>query len=229
MVLTIVGANFGPNHRGPHPEARETVSAGLRLGAMLGQKLVARSGATLCAMRVLAQSPTPPRALACMRLLRVLSKAAENAAEIVHAEAFPFLLARLDTPLGEPTLALAVECIWNLLDHQLAATCERVASADVVAILTRLHERTLAPNSCDTDKELRNEVVVLGTLLAQGGAPMREALVHGGFFGAALQLVCGDGTKGVTLITPSLVNLELVQLTLHFLQVRSHYVTSRYG
>ena len=188
---------------------------------MYAQKLIAESGATRIALSVLTKGKgvSPPQLLGCMRLLRVLSKAGDNAKQIAAADELDDLFQLFEQPLSEPTLALAVESTWNLLDNELEATSLRLGTVECVETLTRLHERTMARDTCDTDKELRNEVLVVGTRLAQSSPEARAALVMGGFFRATLQLVCGGGARGVRLVKPTLVNLELLQLALHFLQV----------
>lgn len=218
MMLTLL---VSKPTRGMTPEgiARESVTAGLRLGAMSAQKLIAESGATFSALSVLTNPASPPQVLGCMRLLRVLSKAGDTAKQIASSAEFSHLFKLLEQPLSEPTLALSVETVWNLLDNELATTSERLSSVECVKTLTKLHLRSMVKDTCDTDKELRNEVFVIGSRLAQSSSEARAALVHGGFFEVALRLVCGDGVRGMQLATPSLVNLELLQLALQFLQV----------
>ncbi|KAL1527196.1 hypothetical protein AB1Y20_015875 [Prymnesium parvum] len=217
MLLSLVGANFS-RVATPEHAAREAVAAGLRLGTMWAQKLLARSAAPRSAMRVLSLPAAAPRAVAALRLLRALSRAAESAEQIVEAEGFPRLVELLDAPLGDPSLPLAVELVWNLLDAARGRAVERLLDAGGAAALLRLHERTVGAGGVDTEKELRNEVLVLGTLLAAAGDEARAALLDGGFFEAVLRLVCGGAARGARLVVPSLVNLEMIQLALHFLQ-----------
>lgn len=223
-LLVLIDASFT---RSPSPEIRahETVTVGLRLGAMWAQRLIARSGATKSVMRVLAQQPSTERAVASMRLLRALSKVDENAAEIVGSECFEDLIALLERPLRDPTLGLAIETLWNLLDTQRTRVSECMVNAGAVAMLTRLHKRTMANMSREAVQELRNEVVLLGTLLAQGSIKMRTELIEGGWYAALLDLVCGNGTTGQKFGLASNLNLEVVEMALQFVQVGHHAST----
>ena len=82
-----------------------------------------------------------------------------------------------------------------------------------------LHQRTLVPGTGDADKELRNEVLVLSTLLAKyADADGRNVLVRGGLYKSALELVCADSAR---LVGASELNLELLLMALQFLNVMS--------
>ena len=164
---------------------------------------VSESSATANQMRVSSRAGshlgTPPvweRAISAgLKLLRAATRTPEGAEAVLSASAddVEVLVERLTLPLSSPLLSVAVETVWNLLEARPAATADLLCTPAVVPLLSYLHERTLRGSSSDTDRELRNEVLVLSTLLAKSATPSgRAALVAGGLYQCILAVLCLD-------------------------------------
>ena len=146
---------------------------------------------------------------------------------MLRCDDFDALLGLLRLPLGDPVLGMSVEVLWNLLETVRAEAAAQLAEPGVVGLLTELLQRTLeSSHARETDREMRNELVVLGTLLLQGAeAKGRDVLARGGMLGHVIRIVTADPLEASGLAAssamqlPSAANLELLQLALNFLQV----------
>ena len=157
--------------------------------------------------------------IAAMKLLKALSREVAGAEQMLSAEGLPAVLGNLGLPLGQPLLSMAVETAWNLLEASPVAAAAALSTKETIGLLVDLHQRTLVPGTGDADKELRNEVLVLSTLLAKyADADGRNVLVRGGLYKSALELVCADSAR---LVGASELNLELLLMALQFLNVMS--------
>jgi len=129
------------------------------------------------------------------------------------------LLDPLRMPLGSPLLGLGVETVWNLMENQPASTADWLCAADGVPTLAALHQRTLVPGASETDRELRNEVMVLCSLLAKHATPSgRMAIVNGGLYNDVLALVCFDSAH---IVHPTSLELELLGIGMQTLLAMS--------
>ena len=161
--------------------------------------------------------------LAAMRLLRALSRQADGAAAILACKAdLPAVLSRLSLPLGQPMLSMAVETCWNLLESAPAAAADALCTRETIALIVDLHERSLVQGASQTDRELRNEVLVMSTLLAKScDADKRNALVRNGLYHAALDVVCNDSAH---LVHADEINLELLLLAMQVARPCSAFI-----
>ena len=160
--------------------------------------------------------------VAAMRLLRALSREAEGSAALLGSPDLPAVLSRLGLPLGHPILSVTVETVWNALETLPALAAQALCTRPTIGILMDLHQRSLSPNVSDADRELRNEVLVLATLMAKAtDLAGRAALVDGGLYAAVLEAVCADAGR---LVHPNEMNLEFLLLAL---QVSDVAVVSR--
>ena len=225
--------------------AREAMTLGPRIEALKVLKEVIKAGAVASivaavgrAVRAELQSGRPGTSssrsgsflgpapqwerptLAGMRLLRALSRDVEGASQLLASPDLPSVLSRLSLPVGHPILPIAVETVWNLLEScPVEATSRLCADREAIGLLVHLHQRSLAPTASAADRELRNEVMILATLLAKSAdVAGREALLEGGLYNASLSLVCHDSAR---LVHPTEVNLELLLLALQFLLAMS--------
>lgn len=155
---------------------------------------------------------------ASLRLLRAVSRTTDGADAILSAPYVLALFGLLRLPLGSPLLSIAVETVWNLAEAAPGGTAALLCTPDSTRALVDLHLRTLNPGASDADKELRNEVVVLSTLLAKAARPEgRACLVSGGLYEAVVGVVCDD--SATLSIHATDLNLELLLLALQFLLV----------
>ena len=193
MLLQIV---ISPGSRPSSRNGSPIGASRTMLSATRAQQLVASSGALQNLVAVLA-APTEggtesSLTLASLRALRQLSRHEANALQIVRAEHVGALLGLLSQPLGSPCLSLAVEVLWNALDAAEAETAALLGRPQGMAALTDLLGRACA-SSAEADKELRNEVLVVLSKLAQALDPSgRELLVSHGALPLALALITHD-------------------------------------
>jgi hypothetical protein len=143
---------------------------------------LAKSGGVQNVVATLASEHVTPTVVAAMRLLRSATKDAEVGAQVLRCDDFGALLGLLRLPLGDPVLGMCVEVVWNLLETARAEAAAQLAVPSFVTLLSELLQRTLeSSHARETDREMRNELVVLGTLLLQGATPWgRDAVARGG-------------------------------------------------
>jgi hypothetical protein len=163
------------------------------------QHLVAISGAVQNLVAVLSSpsgaTPDSALTLAALRALRQLSRHPANALQVVRAQHASTLVTLLSQPLGSPGLNIAVEILWNSLDACAAEAAGLLCRPPAVTLLTDLFSRACASCS-DADKELRNEVLVLVTKIAQAvDQTGREVLLASDTAGGAFD------TKGGLLLS----------------------------
>lgn len=189
-------------------------------------QIVARSGSVQNIVAMLSSSvqDITPTVVACMRLLRTASRDATISEQILSSDHVGTLLDQLRLPLGDPVLALTIETLWNLLETNQHEAAALLAVDQFVRLLAQLLQRALEPGVRESDKEMRNELIVLGTLLVLGsGSVGIEALAQGGLVRQVLSLVTTEAMHGVNACSPlspaTPINLELLQLSLNFLQV----------
>lgn len=188
--------------------------------------MVARSGSVLNIVAVLSSDvqDITPTVVACMRLLRTASRDATISEQILSSDHVGTLLDQLKLPLGDPVLSLTVETLWNLLETNQQEAAALMAVVPFVTLLAQVLQRALEPGVRESDKEMRNELIVLGTLLVLGSETAgMEALAQGGLVRQVLSLVTTEAMHGVEEHSPLFpatpINLELLQLSLNFLQV----------
>ena len=219
--------------------AREALAVGPRIETLQLLKLLVTSGAVPPVVgavhRCLAESAqaaplrpsarsgshlgTPPvwerPLMAALRLLRAVARTSDGALAIVQSSDVSSLLDPLRLPLGSPLLAVGVELVWNLVESAPELATDWLCAADGMPTLSALHQRTLVPGGSETDRELRNEVLVLCTLLAKNATPNgRMAFVQGGLYADVLALVCYDSAK---IVHPTILELELLGIALQCL------------
>lgn len=144
-----------------------------------------------------------------LRLVRELSRHPENSASLARG-GVPTYLTRLLLNLEDfrdDTLFVLVETLWNMLDNSLTLLSEGEVALSLAALLDKhrhanvlyqlgnqetvqalcgLFERILLHGFRKRDKALRNELVVMATLLSRRPAN-RVLFVETGFLGLALE------------------------------------------
>lgn len=137
------------------------------------------------------EDPPPVFLGAVLRLLRELSYHPDNAREIIRSADAPKCLTNTLFTIQnfrEPLMAVIVEILWNLLDHTRKAISSpgiamnrkelmdkfRFSNAmfvfgnsNTITILKHVLERILVSGYRQTDKALRNEVLIVASMIAQ--------------------------------------------------------------
>ena len=137
------------------------------------------------------EDPPPVFLGAVLRLLRELSYHPDNAREIIRSADAPKCLTNTLFTIQnfrEPLMSVIVEIIWNLLDHTRKALAApgvamnrkelmdkfRFSNAmfvfgnhNTITIFKHVLERMLVSGYRQTDKALRNEVMIVASMLAQ--------------------------------------------------------------
>lgn len=141
------------------------------------QRLLERSGAVantvVNGFTPAMRSENAELRLAIARALLTFSYNAENAVQIVDAGALDSLALALELDFKDPLVFVVVELMWNLFErrHAIDMMLQQDSTIRTICgVLTGVFKELMMQGYRIADKELRNEVCLLATMLAQEGS-----------------------------------------------------------
>eukprot|EP00002_Diphylleia_rotans_P023212 TRINITY_DN4562_c0_g2_i4.p1 TRINITY_DN4562_c0_g2~~TRINITY_DN4562_c0_g2_i4.p1 ORF type:complete len:781 (-),score=150.22 TRINITY_DN4562_c0_g2_i4:939-3281(-) len=165
----------------------------------------------------------PNVALDLLETIRSLSQRKANAAQFASTSLVVVLIRFMERNFQDASVSMTIEIVWNLFDHHHPIRLD-FGSKGGIAALKSLFVRCLSDGYRVKDKELRNDVLVLSTLVAQTPS-QRQGFLESGFIENILQ-VCVGGELQRTFeavkpfaLTNSKEDFEMKRLVLFLIQL----------